>query len=121
MPSQRVAVIQPSASSAETRWQRAISRNSPRNARSGSGASQRSESGMDAGASSAFSDFSTVRSLILSTHILSTHIRSSEILYPQSRGFYAPTVHFYVEWGTIGVHAGGSAAEQTRKRHKAKI
>src|SRR5690242_4890847 len=108
MPSQMAAVIQPSASSAETRWQSAISRNRPRNARSGSGASQWSERGMDAGANPAFalSRFSTGRSLILSAHIY-----SSEILYPQSRGFYASAVHFYVEWGTIGVHAGGSAAE----------
>src|SRR5689334_16084662 len=99
MPSQIAAVIQPSANSAETRWQSAISRNIPRNARSGSGAPQRSERGMyaDAGANIAFSDFNIGDPLILSAHV-----HSSEILYPQSRGFHAPTAHFYVEWCTIG-------------------
>src|SRR5690348_17184354 len=83
MPSQAAAVIQPSASVAETRWQTAISRNSPRNARSGNGVPQRSESGMDAdtGVNAAFSDFDTVRSLILSSHM---HLL--EIIHAQPRG-----------------------------------
>ena len=62
---------------------------------------------MDAGANSAFSDFNT-GPLIHSTQAHSPIRKYYTRIREEVR---ALTVHAYVEWGTMGAHAGGSAAE----------